>query len=112
MADGGTENPPCNRKGWAGNPPPKGARASALPDILALLVLARLAGRYGGRAAEAYAKTLKEDELRALACRRDGVTREYVTPSDTTFQRVMERTDPVALERVVQSWTQPRVAVP
>ena len=35
-----------------------------------------------------------------------------MTPSDTTFQRVMERTDPVALERVVQSWTQPRVAVP
>ncbi len=32
MADGGTENPPCNRKGRAGNPPPKGARASALPD--------------------------------------------------------------------------------
>ena len=84
----------------------------ALGVILALLVLARLAGRYGGRAAEAYAKTLKEDELRALGCRRDGVTREYVTPSDTTFQRVMERTDPVALERVVQSWTQPRVAVP
>ena len=33
VADGGTENPPCNRKGRAGNPPPKGARASALPDI-------------------------------------------------------------------------------
>ena len=32
VADGGTENPPCNRKGRAGNPPPKGARASALPD--------------------------------------------------------------------------------
>ena len=25
-------NPPRNRKGWAGNPPPTGARASALPD--------------------------------------------------------------------------------
>ena len=24
--------PPCNRKGRAGNPSPKGARASALPD--------------------------------------------------------------------------------
>ena len=28
----GTVNPPRNRKGGAGNPPPKGARASALPD--------------------------------------------------------------------------------
>ena len=26
-------NPPRNRKGGAGNPPPTGARASALPDI-------------------------------------------------------------------------------
>ena len=32
MAQGGTVTPPCNRKGRAGNPPPKGARASALPD--------------------------------------------------------------------------------
>ena len=27
-------NPPRNRKGGAGNPPPKGARASALPDMI------------------------------------------------------------------------------
>ena len=28
-------NPPRNRKGGAGNPPPTGARASALPDTAA-----------------------------------------------------------------------------
>ena len=33
VAYGGTVNPPRNRKGGAGNPPPTGARASALPDI-------------------------------------------------------------------------------
>ena len=32
VAYGGTVNPPRNRKGGAGNPPPKGARASALPN--------------------------------------------------------------------------------
>ena len=32
MAYGGTVNPPRNRKGGAGNPPPTGARASALPN--------------------------------------------------------------------------------
>ena len=31
VADGGTVNPPRNRKGGAGNPPPTGVRASALP---------------------------------------------------------------------------------
>ncbi len=29
---GGNVNPPRNRKGGAGNPPPKDARASVLPD--------------------------------------------------------------------------------
>ena len=33
MAYGGTVNPPRYRKGGAGNPPPTGARVSALPDV-------------------------------------------------------------------------------
>ena len=41
-------------------------RRHELGAVLALLVLARLAGKAGGRAAEAYAKTLSERELRAL----------------------------------------------
>ena len=77
--------------------------------VLALLVLAKLAGRHGGRAAEAYSKTLKQHELRALGCRWDARDRAYVTPSDTTFQRVMERTDPASLERNIQRWMQPLV---
>ena len=32
VAHGGNVNPSRNRKGEAGNPPPTGARASALPD--------------------------------------------------------------------------------
>ena len=80
-----------------------------LAVVLALLVLAKLAGWTGGRAAEAYAKTLRPEDLRALGCRRDATTGESVTPSDTTFQRAMERTDPASLERVIQRWMQPRV---
>ena len=85
-------------------------RRHPLAVVLALQLLARLAGRVGGRAAEAYAKTLTAEELGALGCRRDPTTGEYVTPSDTTFQRVMERTDPASLERALERWTQPRVA--
>ena len=83
-----------------------------LAVVLALLVLAKLAGRHGGRATEAYSKTLKQHELQALGCRWDERGREYVTPSDTTFQRVMERTDPASLERVIQRWTAPLVPPP
>ena len=44
---GGTVNPPRNRKGGAGNPPPTGARASALPDkILQRAVLMVLEAVY------------------------------------------------------------------
>ena len=87
-------------------------RRHELGVVLALLVLAKLAGKHGGRAAEAYSKTLKQYELRALGCRWDERDRQYVTPSDTTFQRVMERTDPASLERVIQRWTQPLVPQP
>ncbi len=80
-----------------------------LATVLALLVLARLAGHVGGRATEAYCKTLKQKELRALRSRREAATGKCITPSDTTFQRVMERTDPAALERAIQRWTQGRV---
>ena len=45
-----------------------------------------------------------------MGCRRDATTGESVTPSDTTFQRVMERTAPGSLERALERWTQPRVA--
>lgn len=45
-----------------------------LATVLALLVLARLAGHVGGRATEAYCKTLKQKELRALRSRREAAT--------------------------------------
>ena len=37
VAQGGTVNPPRNRKGGSGNPPPTGVRAIALPDPSAWL---------------------------------------------------------------------------
>ena len=83
-----------------------------LGAVLALLVLARLAGYVGGRQTEAFCKTLKQRELKALGCRWDAVGKVYVAPSDTTFQRVMAHTDPAALERVAQRWAQPRVERP
>ncbi len=83
-------------------------RRHRLAVVLALQLLARPAA--GRRAAEAYAKTLTAEELGALGCRRDATTGESVTPSETTFQRVMERTAPGSLERALERWTQPRVA--
>ena len=61
-----------------------------------------------GARARSGPRTLSQEELRALGCRRNPVSRQYETPSDTTFQRVMAGTGPASLERVAQRWTQPR----
>ena len=50
-------NPPRNRKGGAGNPPPKGARASALPDKGYVMRTAAYMVRTGRRLYVHFAKT-------------------------------------------------------
>ena len=79
-----------------------------LGAVLALLVLAKLAGRHGGRAAEKFCKQLPQRDLRVLRCRFDPLLRRYEAPSDTTFQRALVEVEAGTLERVVQRWTQPR----
>ena len=79
-----------------------------LGAVLALLVLAKLAGRHGGRAAEKFCKQLPQRDLRVLRCRFDPLLRRYEAPSDTTFQRALAEVEAGTLERVVQRWTQPR----
>ncbi len=69
---------------------------------------ARPAGKVGGREAEAFAKALLQEDLRALGARCDSVGKRYVAPSDTTFQRVLATVDASDLERVAQRWMQPR----
>ena len=79
-----------------------------LGAVLALLVLAKLAGRHGGRAAEKFCKELPQRDLRVLRCRFNALLRRYEAPSDTTFQRALAEVEAGTLERVIQRWTQPR----
>ena len=79
-----------------------------LGAVLALLVLAKLAGRHGGRAAETFCKQLPQRDLRVLGCRFNPCRGRYEAPSDTTFQRVLAQVEAQTLERVIQRWTQPR----
>ena len=70
-----------------------------LGAVLRLLVLAKLAGKSGGRQVEAFSKAWPQKELKALGCRLDWYRKRYVAPSDTTFQRALSRLEPGALER-------------
>ena len=79
-----------------------------LGAVLALLVLAKLAGRHGGRAAEKFCQELPQRDLRVLRCRFNPWRGRYEAPSDTTFQRLLAEVEAGTLERVIQRWTQPR----
>ena len=83
-----------------------------LSAVLALLVLAKVAGKQGGRHTETFAKALPQKELELLGCPFNRRTQRYEVPSDTTFQRVMARVEPSALERVAQRWIAPRCRRP
>ena len=81
-----------------------------LPCLLAILVLATLAGIVRGqRDLAAFAAKLTQFQLRALGSyrRRDG---RYDYPKETTFQRVLANVDAVALERVLIEWQIQRAA--
>ena len=81
-----------------------------LPCLLAILVLATLAGIVRGqREMAAFAAKLTQFQLRALGSyrRRDG---RYDYPKETTFQRVLANVDAVAFERVLIEWQIQRAA--
>ena len=83
-----------------------------LSAVLALLVRAKVAGKPGGRHTETFAKALLQNELELLGCPFNRRTQRYEVPSDTTFQRVMARVEPSALERVAPRWIAPRCRRP
>jgi hypothetical protein len=75
-----------------------------LPCLLALMVMATLAGVVRGqRDLAAFAAKLTQRQLRALGSyrRRDG---SYDYPKETTFQRVLAHVDAEALEGVLLQW--------
>jgi hypothetical protein len=56
VAYGGTVNPPRNRKGGAGNPPPKGRRAPVLSQPLFPTIPLLMRGHQAGARIQAHAE--------------------------------------------------------
>ena len=93
------------------------ASLSALPDsryghglrhkqrfVLACAAVCTLMGTCGYRAFENTAKTFTQRQLRALGCTPDEEDGRYYPPSDSTFQRVLNQVDAVAVARIVGQW--------
>jgi hypothetical protein len=61
-------------------------------------------GACGYRAFENTSKTFTQRQLRALGCTPDEEDGRYYPPSDSTFQRVFNKVDAIAVARIVGQW--------
>lgn len=92
-------------------------RLGALPDsrsghglrhrqrfVLACAAVCTTMGACGYRAFENTCKKFTQRQLRALGCKPDEQDGRYYPPSDSTFQRVLNRVDATAVASIVGSW--------
>ena len=61
-------------------------------------------GACGYRAFENTCKKFTQRQLRALGCSPDEEDEHYYPPSDSTFQRVLNRVDAVAFANIIGGW--------
>lgn len=92
-------------------------RFGALPDsrsghglrhrqrfVLACAAVCTVMGACGYRAFENTCKKFTQRQLRALGCKPDEEDGRYYPPSDSTFQRVLNKVDAQAVSRIIGSW--------
>lgn len=92
-------------------------RLNALPDsrrghglrhrqrfVIACAAVCTLMGACGYRAFENTCRKFTQRQLRALGCQPDEVDGKYYPPSDSTFQRVVNKMDAAAVATIIGSW--------
>jgi hypothetical protein len=72
--------------------------------VLACAVVSTLMGACGYRAFENTCKKFTQRQLRALGCTPDEEDGRYYSPSDSTFQRVLNKVDAVEVAHIVGQW--------
>jgi len=72
--------------------------------VLASAAVCTLMGACGYRAFENTSKKFTQRQLRALGCTPDQEDGYYYPPSDSTFQRVLNKVDAVAVAGIIGEW--------
>jgi hypothetical protein len=72
--------------------------------VLASAAVCTLMGACGYRAFENTSKKFTQRQLRALGCAPDEEDGRYYPPSDSTFQRVLNKVDAAAVARIIGQW--------
>lgn len=72
--------------------------------VLACAAVCTVMGACGYRAFENTCKKFTQRQLRALGCTPDEEDGWYYPPSDSTFQRVLNKVDAAAVSRIIGGW--------
>ena len=84
-------------------------RKHRIASVLAVYIVARLAGLGNGVAAVQYARSLSQAELEALGAWRNPNTGRYEPVSKSVLYRVIGNADPTAIEAVLKRYAAPRL---
>ena len=81
-------------------------RRHKLSTVLAICVLARLAGKVGGDATSRFAQGMPQEYLAALEARRERFSGRFTPPSRATIHRVIEAADSDEVQAAANRWVQ------
>jgi len=73
-------------------------------SILAISICACFSGCRSFAAIGQWAQNLSQELRKRLCCRRDKRTGKYVSPSEPTIRRVLQKTNPEEVDQMIQEW--------
>ena len=86
-------------------------RKHSAASVFSVYILAWLAGFRGPVAAADYAKSLTQEELKALGAWKNKKTELYEAVSKSTIHRVVSNIDPIELEKALVRYAAPRLEI-
>ena len=86
-------------------------RKHTIASVLAIVIVARLAGFESSIGAAQFARAQNQTELESLGAWFNPKTKLYEHPSKPVIYRVLEKTDLVAIETVLKRWSMPRLNI-
>jgi len=82
----------------------RGWRHRRVASIVAIAAAAMIAGNNSLIDIGDFSQSLNQNQLRSLRACRCRKTRKFLAPSETTIRRVLQRLDPVELDRLINDW--------
>ena len=86
-------------------------RKHAIASVIAIVIVARLAGIGAGIGAAQFAQALNQTEFEALGAWFNPKAEQYEPPSKPVIYRVLGMADPAAIETLLKCWYTPRLDI-